>query len=102
MDTTTAPALTVKDIEAGYTNDAWLGFGYLGGRRNAAEAVRSGEWEFANVTAADELALRIANEKHWTPERFFQWLNSKDGRWFAGATIGCDEFDEERAAALVR
>ena len=92
--------LTVKDIEAGYANDAWLGFGYLGERRNAIAAVQSGEWESANVTAADELALRIANEKHWTASRLFTWLNSKDGRWFGDMTLGSDDFD--MAANYVR
>ena len=93
--------LTVQDIEAGYANDEWLGFGYLGERRNAIEAVQSGEWEFANVTVADTLALQVANEKRWSPERFFQWLNSKDGRWYADMTLGSDEFSE-RAATYVR
>lgn len=92
--------LTVADIEAGYEHDGWLGFGYLGERRNAAEAVRSGEWEYANVTAADTLALKIANEKGWTAKRFFDWLNSKDGRFFADMTLGSDEF--ERAEQYVR
>lgn len=92
--------LTVADIEAGYSNDAWHGFGYLGERRNAAEAVRSGEWEFANVTAADTMALEVANAKHWSRSRFFQWLNSKDGRWFADMTLGSDDFGN--AAHYVR
>ena len=94
--------LTIKDIEAGYENESWLGFGYLGERRNAIAAVRSGEWEFANVTAADTIALEVANAKHWTPERFFEWLNSKDGRWFADMTIGSHDFDAARVAQYVR
>jgi len=97
---TVEATLTVHDIESGYSNDAWQGFGYLGERRNAAEAVQSGEWEYANVTAADTLALRIANDNGWTPARFFQWLNSKDGRWYADMTIGSDDFG--RAAEYVR
>lgn len=93
--------LTVQDIEAGYTNDAWLGFGYLGGRRGAIEAVQTGEWESARVTEAGTMALEVANRKHWSPERFFQWLNSKDGRWYADMTVGSDD-DLSRAAAYVR
>ncbi len=89
--------LTVQDIEAGYETDGWLGFGYLGERRNAAEAARSGEWEFANVTAADTLALEVANAKHWSRSRFFQWLNSKDGRWFGDMTLGGEDMDPNAA-----
>jgi hypothetical protein len=95
-------ALTIKDIEAGYTNDGWLGFGYLGERQNAIAAVQSGEWEFANVTIADTLALRIANEQRWTSARFFEWLNSKNGRWYGDATLGCATFTDESVASLVR
>ena len=94
--------LTVQDIEDGYANDEWLGFGYLGGRRGAIQAVLSGEWETANVTAADTLALKIANRKHWSPERFFAWLNSKFGRWYADVTLGSDDFDAATAAKYVR
>jgi hypothetical protein len=97
---TAKTTLTVQDIEAGYENDAWLGFGYLGERRNAAEAVQTGEWEFANVTAADTLILEVANDKGWTPARLFTWLNSKDGRIFGDMTLGSDDFGP--AAKYVR
>jgi hypothetical protein len=99
----TDSALTIKDIEAGYENESWLGFGYLGDRRNAAEAVRSGEWEYANITLADDAALKEANRKHWSAARFFDWLNSKNGRWYADATIGSDPEDFDAIArTLVR
>jgi hypothetical protein len=91
MTTKTATTLTVADIEAGYEHDGWLGFGYLGERRFAIAAVRSGEREFVNVTAADELVLRIANEQGWTPEQLFDWANSKLGRWYGDVTLGCED-----------
>lgn len=100
MQTPTAP-LTVADIEAGYTNDAWLGFGYLGGRRNAIDAVRSGEWESARVTEADTMVLSVANAKGWDRARLFDWLNSKDGRWYADMTLGSDD-DISAAARYIR
>jgi hypothetical protein len=54
------------------------------------------------VTIADTLALRIANEQRWTSARFFEWLNSKNGRWYGDATLGCATFTDESVASLVR
>jgi hypothetical protein len=101
---TTAPALTVEDIEAAYQNDGWLGFGYLGGRQSAREAIASGEWTIDNIAEADALALRIANEKGWTAERFFEWMNAKLGRWFADVMLGGELSEQDLAMAegLVR
>lgn len=98
--TTKTATLTTNHIDTGYLMDGWLGFGYLGERRNAIEAVQSGEWEYANVTAADALCLEVANAKGWTPARFFDWLNSKDGRWFGDMTLGGDM--DPNAAKYVR
>lgn len=86
--TTSTPTLTVADIEAGYENPGWLGFGYLGDRQRAKAALASGDWTVDNIEEADAMALRIANEKGWTAERFFEWLNSRDARWFADIMLG--------------
>lgn len=86
--TTKTAALTVKNIEDAYFHNDWHGFGYLGERRNAIQALESGEWTIDNISEADEMALKIANGKGWTPARFFDWLNSKDGRWYADIMLG--------------
>lgn len=84
----TRQSLTVQDIEAGYAHDGWQCFGYLGERRSAQAALQSGEWTIDNIAEADEMAVKIANQKRWSPARFFDWLNSKDGRWYADIMLG--------------
>jgi hypothetical protein len=78
---TTRTDLTVDDIEAGYANDAWLGFGYLGERQRAGSSP-------AGIAAADAYLLSIANAQGWTPDELFAWLNSKNGRHFGDDAFG--------------
>ena len=73
--------LTTANIEYAYRNGEWLGFGYLGERRNAAE-------EGKDVSAADAKALEAANRAGLTGAEFFEWLNSKNGRWYADCMFG--------------
>lgn len=82
--------LTAQDIEAGYHNDAWLGFGYLGVRKHYLADGEAGGWPDTARTVAetDQAILAIANEKRWTPEQLFDWCNSKLGRWYADETLG--------------
>jgi hypothetical protein len=76
--------LTVNDIEAGYLNPGWLGFGYLGERRHLADRVRQ---------QADAIVLHEARRREWTPERFFDWLNSAAGRHFASFVERGERYD---------
>ena len=81
-------ALTVADIEAGYANPDWLGYGYLGERR-------SGMTDTARVDALDARIVAEANARGWTPAQFFDWLNSKNGRWAAEAWFHSDTFERD-------
>lgn len=71
-------ALTIKDIEAGYENPEWHGWGYLGERSR----------EGANLANADTVVLVVANEQRWSQARLFEWLNSRNGRHFADMADG--------------
>lgn len=84
------------------TRDDFYGFGYIGGRRNALEAARTGDWPATvvdQVAEADAAILARAGELGWSEARLFKWANSKDGRWFTDYAFGCD--DLERAMDLV-
>ena len=84
----TTATLTTEDLDRMASDDRWLGFGYLGERRNAAAMIDSGEATFPD-TARAELArmdadvLEEANTEGLTYDELFTWANSKDGRWFA-------------------
>ncbi len=73
--------LTTADILAGYTNDEWEGFGYLGERRNQAAEGRS-------TVEADEMVLADANKAGMTAEALFEWANSRSGRYFGDCMFG--------------
>jgi hypothetical protein len=84
MNTTThSNGLTVQDITAGYENDAWLGFGYLGERQNWSHLTE-------RVAEVDAAVLKEANRRRWMTTTLFRWMNSRDGRHFADAAFGCD------------
>lgn len=85
---TAAPVLTLADLEAGYQHDDWLGFGYLGDRRNLRAAG-------IDSTVADVAALEVANAKGWTREDLFTWSNSKLGRWYCDVTLGSSATADE-------
>lgn len=76
--------LTIDDIEAGYDNPEWGGYGYLSEREHAGRT-RAGA---AQMALADAAILEEANSRGWTPAQFFYWLNSKDGRWFGEEALG--------------
>src|SRR5262245_18853172 len=87
-----ATTLTVDDIEAGYRNDDWQGFGYLG------ERMRAGSTDHRRRTAADTAVLEVANANGWSAQRLFEdFLNAKVGRWFGDIAYGSDD-DLARAA----
>ena len=80
--------------------DDFLGFGYIGGRTNAADAIASGEWTSADIAGADAAVLKVAADLGWDEDRLFMWANSKDGRWFADMALGCN--DISGALRLIR
>jgi hypothetical protein len=79
--TNTQTNLTLAEIDRGYDNPEWLGFGYLGERRHAAASIRT-------VSTADKAVIRFANEEGWDEDQLFEWLNSKPGRWFGDLAFG--------------
>jgi hypothetical protein len=92
MNTKTRSHLTAADIEAMYNNENWLGFGYLGERRNLlttddSEAAPLRERQLL-VEATDQRLLDHANDNGWTCDELFTWANSKLGRWFGDAMFG--------------
>lgn len=73
--------LTVKDINDGYTNEEWLGHGYLSVRR---------EWAYqldTAISAADDILLGVANANGWTKAQLFMFCNSTWGRHFGEEAI---------------
>lgn len=87
---TTATRLTTDNIEAGYDDDKWQGFGYLGAREGAIQSIEAGEWngDLANIAAADQAVLDHANAKGWSTGRLFAFLNGRAGRHFADTAFG--------------
>lgn len=86
--------LTQADIEAGYENEEWLGWGYLGGRESLSESERAD---------GDAQVLAYANAHGWTAARLFTWLNSRPGRHFADdVTLGSRHADALLGADLSR
>jgi len=71
--------LTVADLDAGLQRDDYLGFGYLGERRNFFSTY--GMSVVPQIEAADTLVLFLANAHGYDAERLFEWANSKSGRW---------------------
>jgi hypothetical protein len=67
----------------------FLGFGYIGSRRNALE-------EGWDVSTADALALEMG--ARLTDDKLFAWANSKDGRWFADLMFGSTSADDHEMA----
>lgn len=78
-------ALTIDDILAGYSNDEWCGWGYLG-ERNSEESERG--CDSPRLATADKVVIKVANELEWDRETLFEWLNSKPGRWFCDTAFG--------------
>lgn len=90
--TTKTTTLTQADLEAGYDNEAWDGYGYLGSRETylQGEARHDIERQTADlrVRIADKMVLAEANHRGMSRTRFFEWLNSKNGRWTADELLG--------------
>jgi len=89
--------LTVDDIERGYDDDRWGGWGYLGERQRSMVTARGRK----QAEHADARVLLYANEQGWTPEDLFQWTNSTYGRHFGDAFFGWDREPTAAEEALI-
>lgn len=70
-------------------NPEWLGFGYLGERRNAlsdSDPESPARPEF--VAEVDARLLDFVRREGWTQRELFNWANSKYGRWFGDVVFG--------------
>ena len=77
---TTTQNTATATFDAMYRNDEWLGFGYLGERRNQDDA--------RTVQTADTLAIDAATAAGLTDAELFDWANSKNGRWYGDCMFG--------------
>lgn len=77
--------LRVALFDAFTADDRWLGFGYLGERRNALQGHSA---LVERVPAIDALVIAHATAAGWDADTLFHWANSKDGRWFADVVFG--------------
>ncbi len=91
MSTHTSPAArTIFDRFA--ESDDFLGFGYIGGRRNALDESDPECGDMAAlVPDADAAILERVKDEGWTEKALFTWANSKDGRWFSDLAFGCSD-----------
>lgn len=84
-----AAVLTTADLDRMESDDRWLGFGYLGERRNRREYAATELADRAQTAALVELArmdrdvLEEANVEGLSYDDLLVWANSKAGRWFA-------------------
>ena len=83
---TTTTATTAGHLFDRFANDdRFLGFGYIGERRNFLDA------DAERVAEADETILEHVRDMGWTADELFAWGNSKDGRWFSDMALGCND-----------
>jgi hypothetical protein len=90
--------LTVNDIHAGYSNPEWCGFGYLSTRNHALSSIDPEcPAQPERVAQADARVIAEANQRSWTADDLFEWLNSRNGRYFGDLWFGgSDDEDTER------
>lgn len=90
MTKTTATAAQIAAaFDALENNDEWLGFGYIGDRRNARA-------EGYDTTIADRVAFETAAARGVD---LFTWANSKNGRWYGDCAINATEAEATKWAA---
>jgi hypothetical protein len=95
--TQSTQTLRPTDLDRMASDDRWLGFGYIGGRRNELDSTDHEAPARPDVVrAADEELIEFANRHGLTYDELFAWANSKDGRWFADCALGCDDLDMAR------
>lgn len=99
---TTKTATVTATFDAMTAREDWLGFGYLGARRNALD---TSDPEITPTTPAelakvDAWLLRVMHA--WTADEIFAWANSKYGRWFGDEVFGSRKPLQERLMRAVR
>lgn len=99
--TNTTNNLTTADLDRMANDDRWLGFGYLGERRNLLTSTDpEAPANPTLVEATDQRVIDAANGWGWTYDELFAWANSKNGRWFADMIFGSTgRFDQRFADA---
>lgn len=84
-----AAVLTTADLDRMESDDRWLGFGYLGERRNRREYATTElagymqDLELDRLRRMDADVLEEANLEGLSYDDLLVWANSKHGRWFA-------------------
>lgn len=86
--------LTVADIEAGYAEPEWQGFGYLGARTHEADDSEAG-FTLEDRAIADKVLLATANALGLSRADFFLWLNSRLGRHYGDMALHCGSSETE-------
>jgi hypothetical protein len=107
MNHTAQAPLTTAVFDEMSRDDRWLGFGYLGERRNVLNAhpdeVAEGCPAPEMVPAVDQRVIDTANARGWDYDGLFEWANSKSGRWLGDATFGGGgDLDADFARAIAQ
>lgn len=83
------PTLTAADIAKAQQDDNWEGFGYLGTRRNALDGSDpESPAQPELVEQVDAMLLAHVNALGWDYDRFFDFVNSRNGRYFGDEMFG--------------
>lgn len=85
----TTAKLTTADLDRMEADERWLGYGYLGERRNRRNYAHSeltgymADHELERIVRMDADVVEEANLEGLSYDELFAWANSKDGRWFS-------------------
>jgi hypothetical protein len=90
--------IKASDLERATRDDRWLGFGYLGERRNTL--ARQTPDAALLVEAVDQRVADWANSHGWTYDDLFSWANSRTGRYFGDVVFGGGQLDRNFADAV--
>lgn len=81
--------ITTADLDQMANDDRWLGYGYLGERRNRREYAATEltgymqDLELERAARMDADVVEEANTEGLSYDELFTWANSKAGRWFS-------------------
>lgn len=82
---------TTADFDKMMKNEMWLGFGYLGERRNTLTSTDPECPARPDLVAkADAAAVAEANRLGLTDAELFDWANSRTGRYYGDCMFGSD------------
>lgn len=85
---------TTTDLDQMVFHADFEGFGYIGARINFVQGIVEGEIapELAGLlAAADAKVLRQVNTYGIEEDEFFDWANSRNGRYYGDAMFGGGE-----------